>query len=339
MPSHKTFRFVKMQATGNDFILTTSEWMVSVGSTDELSEIARRVCDRHYGIGADGFICLREDHAGSGGLHQKLEMLFFNPDGSHSRMCGNGARCFAKFAWMQGWKNPLHFTVQKNHYRAHSYSESPEKVTLFYEEAVGVQPFDLSTLSEVGLVVQAELSRLNYRVHSAYRVHPGTDHLVLLLESEDSLLKDFIPIGSSRREKLEQIGADIRTHEAFSPAGINVNFARITKAEQLELLTYERGVEGFTESCGTGTIASALALITADMSSQAVSSQDGGVSNVSGVEFSPQAKSSTIHVNTDGGRLDVDCGHDSFSKISHFHSISLTGPAQFIAEGSFNLPV
>lgn len=369
MRSSNALRFVKMQAAGNDFILTTSEWVASTGSKASLFEIARSICDRHYGLGADGFICLHEEESAyvqgdmslsvamtseTASLERaekmqepktpSLEMLFFNPDGTHSRMCGNGARCFARFAKSLGWETHLHFTVNQKSYRTLMSEDRPEEVTLFFDEPVDVHSFHLDEWLHHGAIPCAELGRLGIHLHAAFRVQPGTDHLVLILDSGTSLLRlppaadsadsevpsdSAVHSDSAFREQLRQLAASLRSDSAFSPSGINVNFARKTGSDQIELLTFERGVEGFTESCGTGTIATALAFHV-ELSTR---------ENHDQLTILDTINSKYLDIDTDGGRLRVACDVVNGSGYTRFDSISLTGPAQFIAEGSFILPV
>ena len=362
--SDQTLRFVKMQATGNDFILTTRDWVRESQTTLTLSDLARVLCDRHYGVGGDGLICLQPLTTGdSDSLRSgsSLEMLFLNPDGSHSRMCGNGARCFSRFAWSLGWKCPLLFRVNDNLYESHFSEESPEIVTVFFQESVSVQPLDIQAILKNSTRFMELLKKLDLSLFSGYRVKPGTDNVVLMMSSEISFLSAKYPHSSDWKNQLREVAEEVRFDPAFAPDGVNVNFVRKVGVNCLELVTYERGVDNFTESCGTGTIAAALTFLSETQQKDTQSGVDPTGIGSSGVNSSGSTFT-TIVLNTNGGTLHVQCestnlyyhsaqkpdphsekhSTESLSReqaeSSSYKRISLTGPARFVAEGTLILP-
>jgi diaminopimelate epimerase len=213
-------RFTKMNGAGNDFILFDNR----TGSIDlDRSQIAQ-LCDRHRGIGADGILLLERPTN-----HADFRMRYFNADGGEAEMCGNGARCFARFA--------------------NKVSEQKPKIS--FETPAGVISAelkgDLVTLqmtepTDLGLNIDLPMAAENKTVHF---INSGVPHVVIAVAEIDD--------ADVRRD-----GAAIRHHKMFSPNGANVNFIEKRGPNKIAIRTYERGVEDETLACGTGIVASAL---------------------------------------------------------------------------------
>lgn len=213
--------FAKMSGSGNDFIIMDSRDGLLEGI--DLSLLARRVCRRHTSVGADGLIVIDKSNK----AHFKWH--FFNSDGSAAEMCGNGGRCAARFAHAEGIApSSMSFETQAGIISAEVRNDIV-KVQLTppfgYEETIGL-----------------EVGEKEYTVSF---VNTGVPHVVALLDDVDGV--DVL-----------KVGRYIRNHERFQPAGTNVNFAAVTGPDRLRIRTYERGVEGETKACGTGSVASAL---------------------------------------------------------------------------------
>jgi diaminopimelate epimerase len=213
--------FVKMNGAGNDFILIDNRSGKIKLTTGQII----RLCNRQRGIGADGLFLLVPNTSGKADWSWE----FYNSDGSTADMCGNGARCFARF-------------VQ-------SVAEAKEQTS--FETGAGVisatfqgarvtvnltAPKDL----RLGEVISAAGAKL--MVHS---LNTGVPHAVIFVPDADKAM-------------VQQLGAEIRYHEHFKPKGTNVNFAHVLGPNHIRVRTYERGVEGETLACGTGVTASAL---------------------------------------------------------------------------------
>ncbi|MBI3315583.1 MAG: diaminopimelate epimerase [Candidatus Omnitrophica bacterium] len=211
-----------MVAAGNDFVVLDNRARSWKGRPDAWS---KKLCDRKSGIGADGVLWLERSK------RSDARMRIFNPDGSEAEMCGNGVRCLA------------HFAVRKG------LSGRGSRVTI--ETPAGEIKAEVR-----GNVVRAKLPdpkglRLNLRV--SVEGHPrnlsfidtGVPHAVLV-------------VGAVGRCDVETLGRQIRTHRFFKPRGTNVDFVSLGQGREIEVRTYERGVEGETLSCGTGSTASAL---------------------------------------------------------------------------------
>jgi diaminopimelate epimerase len=213
-------RFTKMNGAGNDFILFDNR---SGGVDLDRNQIAQ-LCDRHRGIGADGILLLENPTN-----RADFRMRYFNADGGEAEMCGNGARCFARFAnKVGGQKGKISFETPAGVISAEL---NGDLVTLRMTE-----PSDLRL--NVDLPVAGE----NKTIHV---INSGVPHVVIAVAKVDD--------ADVRRE-----GAAIRHHKMFSPNGTNVNFIEKRGPNKIAIRTYERGVEDETLACGTGIVASAL---------------------------------------------------------------------------------
>lgn len=215
-----------MNGIGNDFVLLNA--MEGLPQTD-LSALARRLCDRESGFGADGLI-LAVPAAGDA----DFRMRFYNADGSEAELCGNGARCLARFGYMCG--------LSDTHPR--------------FETAAGTV-----TAERIGESV--------YRIALAPPALVELDRRVDL--PERSLLTDYLLVGvphallpvaglrNLSTDDLRPLAKALRFAPEY-PAGANVNFFEQTGKDEIFLRTFERGVEDFTLACGTGAASAVSAL-------------------------------------------------------------------------------
>jgi diaminopimelate epimerase len=210
-----------MNGAGNDFLLIDNRRQ-NVALTRE--QIVR-LCDRHRGVGADGVLLLVPSVSGKA----DWAWQFYNSDGSTGEMCGNGARCFARFVQKQTAANrDLTFETEAGIIAA-----------AFHGERVTVNltpPADLRLNESVPLSIGAQA------IHS---VNTGVPHAVLYVPDADKAM-------------VQQLGPEIRRHPHFGPKGTNVNFVQVLGPNHIRVRTFERGVEGETLACGTGVSAAAL---------------------------------------------------------------------------------
>ena len=214
-------RFVKMHASGNDFIIVDNrEGMVS----GDVPETVRRLCRPHFSVGADGLILIEKSSAAD------FKWRFFNSDGSEVEMCGNGSRCAALFAYMKciGGRE-LSFETRAGIIRAEIKGESV-KVQL-------TQPTDYRPEMAIDI---------GGKEYKAAFINTGVPHVVYFVDDAD-------------KTNVQKLGAETRYHRLFAPAGTNANFAQVSGKDGILLRTYERGVEAETMACGTGATAAALA--------------------------------------------------------------------------------
>lgn len=215
---------VKMQGSGNDFVLLFEE-DVNL-SRSAMPEWARAICKRAFGVGADGLIILE---SAPDDPQVDYRWHFYNADGSRAEMCGNGSRCAARLAFESGFAPASHVLgTDAGPVRAEVQADSAE---------VAVQ---LTRPHELELNIRIQDSGWDRDVHF---VNTGVPHAVLFSEEAD-------------HEDLGQLGPWLRYHLRFAPDGCNVNIVQPSE-DGLYLRTYERGVEDETYACGTGAVAAA----------------------------------------------------------------------------------
>ncbi len=213
--------FAKLSGSGNDFILMDNRRGV-LDSLD-LPALARNVCRRQLSVGADGLIVIEPSATAD------FSWRFLNSDGSGADMCGNGGRCAARFAHLLGIA----------------------PASMRFETGAGIVAAEVR-----GPIVKLELTRprdlkmdmviaAEGMEYSASFVNTGVPHTVIFVQDV-------------RMVDVEKKGRLIRHHQAFLPAGTNVNFATVLDRGRIRLRTYERGVEGETMACGTGSAATAM---------------------------------------------------------------------------------
>jgi diaminopimelate epimerase len=213
--------FTKMNGAGNDFVLLDNRKQSFRLSREQVV----RICDRHRGVGADGVLILIPSASGKADCAWE----FHNSDGSTGEMCGNGARCFARFVQRRtGSRRDLSFETGAGIISAKFNAES---VTVSLTE-----PKDLKLNEQVTLSIGSQT------IHS---LNTGVPHAVLFVPDADKAM-------------VQQLGAEIRRHAHFGAKGTNVNFVQLLGPKQIRVRTFERGVEGETLACGTGVSASAL---------------------------------------------------------------------------------
>lgn len=213
--------FVKMSGAGNDFIII--DHRNALLSMDEVAQFARLVCRRRFSVGADGLFLIEESEVADFKWH------FFNADGSLAEMCGNGARCVARFAYMHGIASAnMRFETLAGIVEARV---ADVNVTIKMPQPHSLQ---LSTQLAVGDDGTIEIHSLD----------TGVPHVVCFVEDVDKV-------------DVKAMGRAIRYHDDFQPAGTNVNFVSLAGGG-LKVRTYERGVEDETLACGTGATASAI---------------------------------------------------------------------------------
>lgn len=223
-----------MNGAGNDFVVIDNR---ALDRSLERKVIAR-LCDRHRGIGADGLLAVEPAHQPDAA---DFRMRYYNADGGEAEMCGNGARCFARFArrlLAEGSLQPvrLRFETEAGVIGA----EFPD------DDQVRIRMSDPSPVeTDLDLAIEADGEQRSLKVHF---VNTGVPHAVVRVDSADAL--DRLPVRAW--------GRALRRHERFQPAGTNVNFAFEEAPGRIRIRTYERGVEDETLACGTGMVACAL---------------------------------------------------------------------------------
>jgi diaminopimelate epimerase len=218
--------FFKMTGSGNDFVMVDGRRSPPDHWT--ASRIAA-VCDRRSGVGADGLVTLTPDEAG-------VRMVYWNADGSRATMCGNAALCSTRLAARLGMGPPGGMRLLTD--------AGPV-------ESRCLEPGELAEIRLPGGAIPVPASTIALRPgeRAAWLGTVGVPHVVMLV---DDVAAVDVPVR----------GRELRHHAASGPAGANANFVSGPPAPGAPWLvrTFERGVEGETLACGTGTVAAALAL-------------------------------------------------------------------------------
>lgn len=217
--------FTKMQGLGNDYIYIDAR----TRGIPDLPALARRLSDRHFGIGGDGIVLITRSRTCDFG------MRIFNADGSEAQMCGNASRCIGKYVYERGLT---------------------DKTTLTLETLAGVKTLSLhvregrveSVSVDMGIpryLGQVQLSAGN-GTFALERVDMGNPHAVCLTTDKQLL------------DRIQTIGKQIENHPFFAPERTNVEFVFVRNRHELDMRVWERG-SGETLACGTGACASVAA--------------------------------------------------------------------------------
>ena len=217
--------FTKMTGAGNDFVMVDNRSLAlsPVLTGDRIVAL----CDRRFGIGGDGLLAVEP-----GGNGADFRMRYYNSDGGEAEMCGNGARCFARYL--------RHIGAVAAEVEGVTFGTPAGRIEGRYigsEVAVHLTaPVDI----KLGQKLETKAGVLE--VHF---VNTGVPHAVVFVEEVEEV-------------DVRALGSELRYHAAFAPKGTNVNFVQIRSLDSIRVRTYERGVEDETLACGTGVAASAL---------------------------------------------------------------------------------
>lgn len=213
--------FTKMNGAGNDFVmLDNRDQSLQLSGAD-----IAKLCDRNRGVGADGLLAVEPAEA-----EGDYRMRYYNADGGEAEMCGNGARCFARFVDKIAARDgaPVKFETIAGMVGG-DFEGDQVKITLS-------EPFDL----KLGATIDIDGNE-----HTVHSVNTGVPHAVLVVNDLEEI-------------DIRGEGSAVRHHEHFAPAGTNVNFQLVLSPDTIAIRTYERGVEDETLACGTGMVANAI---------------------------------------------------------------------------------
>ncbi len=230
-----SIKVTKMQGCGNDFVLMDYEEFEKMNLP--LDKAAKKLCDRHFGVGADGLIIPNINTQDA-----DIGWFFYNSDGSTAQMCGNGMRCFAKYVYDKGLVKEKKFTVKT--------LAGIMKPQIFDDGTVRVNMS--KPILETEKIPFLPNHNLNYKVSvknmifEGNAVSMGNPHFVIFVAPEDDVM-----------EFAKEYGPIIETGAEF-PEKTNVEFVKIKSYKKIELAVWERGC-GITLACGTGACASVVA--------------------------------------------------------------------------------
>ena len=231
-------KFTKMQGLGNDYVyVNCMEQMV-----EDAAETARRVSDRHFGIGSDGLILICPSDKAD------FEMRMYNADGSRGEMCGNGIRCVGKYVYDYGLTDKTSLSVETLGGIKHLFLEVEDGKVSLVKVDMGpaiLEPEKIPVTAEGSRVVDEPL-QVDGKTFRMTCVSMGNPHAVIYVDDVQGM-------------DLEKTGPSFENHERF-PNRINTEFAHVLDRNTVEMRVWERG-SGETLACGTGACAVAVASI------------------------------------------------------------------------------
>ena len=218
---------VKMNGNGNDFLVLDN--MALRYDTEFLSNLAAKACRRRPAVGADGLVVAEPSAAAD------FKMRIFNPDRTEGEMCGNGARCVSRFALDYGIAKTGELTFETLGGMVRAVVDG------------GLVTMDLAPVSLRGMVTDGRLCVGEDEFEYSF-ITVGVPHCVIFERERSRRFEEYAPVGRA-----------IRRRSDLFPQGTHVNFAVMGgEADMIDIMTYERGVEDMTLSCGTGSVASAI---------------------------------------------------------------------------------
>ncbi|MGC9031755.1 MAG: diaminopimelate epimerase [Minisyncoccia bacterium] len=212
--------FLKIVGSGNDFVIIDNrKKLIKNGSS-----LAIKLCNRKFGIGADGLLLLENSKKAD------FKMRIFNRDGSEAEMCGNGLRCILRFISENSISKKKNLKIE---------TKAGVLDGIIKNKIVKVR-MNIIGKPKLNIQIPVEKSRITGNF-----INTGVPHTVIFVDNVDKI-------------NLEKIGPQIRYSKVFGENGTNVDWVEIVKEGIIKIRTYERGVEGETLSCGTGAVASAV---------------------------------------------------------------------------------
>lgn len=217
--------FTKMSGAGNDFIVFDNR---SGDITGEIGAVARRLCTRGLSVGADGVILVEKARSAA-----DVRMVYWNSDGGRAGFCANGTRCVARYAIWKGFCRGPRVKIETDS-------------GLVDAEVLADDSVRIPMPSTIEVVLERPINVDALPLTGSYAVS-GVPHYVLTVRNLAA-------------NAIEDLGRKIRRHPEFAPDGVNVDFVTVASPSNVDIRTYERGVERETLACGSGCVASALVL-------------------------------------------------------------------------------
>lgn len=231
-------QFTKMHGLGNDYVYF--DWRAGMPLPEEaLPDLAKRISDRHRGVGSDGFIALLPSETAD------FAMRMFNADGSEGEMCGNGIRCLAKYVYDRQIKtgDEIHFDTKAGLIKVFVVQTERGKARELKVD-MGRPSLEPGQLGLAAAKPWVEERIPQFPEYQGTAVSMGNPHLVIFTENREEI-------------PLAQVGPRLEHHPAFLNR-TNVEFVRVIGQDKLQMDVWERG-SGITEACGTGACATFVA--------------------------------------------------------------------------------
>lgn len=226
-------KFEKFSGAGNDFII------IQKPEFNPDTKIIQKLCDRHFGIGADGVLLIDESK------NADFRVRYFNSDGSGDALCVNGARCAVMFAYEKRFcSKECNFEFIQKIFRAEVIDELNVKLFVDYSPV---------------MYLNKEINFLDKKI-LVHFVDIGSRHLIIDWLEFNSKFSSLLSENQFEIFDVNYFGKLLRNHPEFLPNGVNVNFIKQLDEKKIRIRTYERGVETETLACGSGSIAASLVI-------------------------------------------------------------------------------
>lgn len=230
-------KFTKMQGIGNDYVYVNC----LQETIENPSELAKKISDRHYGVGSDGFIMINPSDKAD------FEMEMYNADGSRGEMCGNGIRCVAKYVYDYGLTDKTSISVETLAGIKYLDLTVEDGKVVLVKVDMGkpmLRPEEVPVVSEKEEVIDEPIT-VDGQEYRMTCVSMGNPHAVVFIDQD---VKEF---------PLETVGVKFENHERF-PKRVNTEFVNVLDRHTAQMRVWERG-SGETLACGTGACAVAVA--------------------------------------------------------------------------------
>ena len=254
----KMLKFTKMQGLGNDYV-----YMDAINQDIEnISELARKVSDRHFGIGSDGLILICKSEKAD------FKMRMFNSDGSEAEMCGNGIRCVGKFVYDKGLTNKTRLSIETlagiKYLDLDIENDEVKTVKVDMGEPI-LEPKEIPVLSQEKIAKNLEIKAIDEKFKFTC-VSMGNPHAITIVNN----VAEF---------DVEKYGKVLEVNKVF-PQRTNVEFIEIINEQNIKMRVWERGA-GETLACGTGACASVVACVLNNITKRNVNVELlGGILNI-----------------------------------------------------------
>lgn len=226
-------KFSKMHGAGNDFVIVTAENVKGL----DYSILAKKMCDRHFGIGADGLMIVENS------VTSDIQMIYYNSDGSRAEMCGNGIRCFSKFVYNKKIVTKKDFTVEtlagEKKIKLYSTNNNVQNIVVDMGKP-SLNTKDIPVKSDKETFINQKIIVKDQEINVS-SILMGVPHTVIFVDNLE-------------KYPVNRIGPIIENYEIFTQK-TNVNFVEIVERNFIKVDTWERGA-GKTLACGTGVCAS-----------------------------------------------------------------------------------
>lgn len=236
--------FTKMHGLGNDYIYIELLNDKNIIVKEDLPKLTRYLCNRHFGVGADGVILVSKSEIAD------FKMTIYNQDGSIAQMCGNGIRCFAKYVYEKGLTTNNIINIETDSGIKQAYLSLENNQVIEVTVCMGNPIVDIQKLKEVGFISDTINEKIKLSIDDmeipVFPVSLGNPHVVIFVGKVD----DF---------NVNKYGKMIENDKIF-PQKTNVEFVQLIDRGHIKMRVWERGV-GETYACGTGACAAAAVCI------------------------------------------------------------------------------